>query len=194
MHITSAPPTPQIRLQLEVRGDREGGFYEQLQGDGVELSMTQNPAYVNVGGLLIETEGNYRAQGQFQGQKTDLTIVPEDQIAQVGGLNIQTGTIYHVDGEAAGQAVRGDIREEDKIENFGGISVQTDSWKIFEGPGVYYEVHDEGEGHRITGQDQGRPIDLTVQGLNGGDEFILQGQAAPDTLAEIVTLRPFLSV
>lgn len=196
MQISSNPPlqAPRVKVQLEVSGDGQGGFYEQLQGDGVDLTLTNHPTYTNIGGLLIENEGSYQAGGRFNGLETDLKIVPEDEIANVGGLHIQTGTIYHVDGKVGAQTVRADIREEEKIENVGGLNIQSDTWKILDGPGVNFEVRHEGEGHRITGQDQGRPVDLSVFGLNGGDEFILQGQAPAETLAEIATLRPFLAV
>ncbi len=185
---------PRLQYQMKVAGDSQGGFYEQLRGDGVDLSLSNEPTYTNVGGLLIQGEGSYQASGQFQGLKTELKVVPEDQIANVGGLNIQTGTVYHVDGSVGGQAVRGDIREESKIEIVGGFNTESDSWKVFDGQNLHLEVRSEGDGHRITGQDQGSSVNVTAQGLNGGDEFILSGQARPETLAEIASLRPFLSV
>lgn len=169
--------------------------------------MAREPHYVQVGGILFETDPTYTVKGDFGGTPVELEIFPEDQIADVGGLRIQTGTVYHVSGSIAGTPVKLDVSSEDHVSDIGGMKVLTGTTVHCKGDGHDLAVNRVSETRNVSdglsietaswwtasGKTPSGEIDLRLDGLRGSDRLAASGGAAREELALLVALRPFIA-
>lgn len=188
-----------------------GQSYQEIRGDGdTRLQMSQESDVVNVGGLMVEGDPIYTIKGTCNKVPVDLQVKPEDQVADAGGFKVQTGTIYHVSGRAGALNVKGDIESGHEVTDFGGLKVETDQWNVFmpqgEGQpqikvGSVSEVSkagginiETGRYDVVGGKDAAGEVSGKLDGYDGKAAFKIAGTMAPETMALVVALQPFLKV
>jgi hypothetical protein len=204
----SETPAQAVTRDFQVEGASEGGFYQRIRGEGVDLSMARKSNYANIGGIYMETNPSYTIHGECAGLPVSLAVSLEDHVAEAGGINIQTGTTYHVEGNVGERKIGADITHEDEMTDVGGINVQTACRAHMKGhegaaPDVTVQkvsiVQDLGginvetdSYDSITGSDASGPVDVKARGLTGGEALSMEGAMPADTMALMLGLKPFL--